>query len=422
MTTKALIGTTIRWMVAGWLLLAATVLHAQQYDPYANIPQSQGLTGFPQLGYPSALVNVIIYAAFDDPASAEFWVGAYRGLLPRVQTGEIQLVFVPMVSDGPIPGGRLAARSAICAAEQGLFWQYAERIFPQVLNGDPNLFTGDLLDRTARDLGLDLGRYQQCAANNPGYAAILEDAELAASRDAFYTAIPYVKINDAPTLMDIDSLNFAIDTQLAQANADLTADLTTPTPDPEATEEVETLELDPVTGQVVPPPLTMTLPAGWVSGSDVLVLQDVDAIRNIPFTVYSGPVTGGTGTIVLLWGFPNLVVAAPSLGGTLPPEMLDLYNDGRRLLRLAIVEQECNVGTDVRRTYSIGGMQAVGTQFAAVDCPQLADTRGWFAGLRQYDLNFVFYAYIEPIEAVDIATPELQAILDSIVFAVPETD
>ncbi|MEO8395709.1 MAG: hypothetical protein ABI700_22130, partial [Chloroflexota bacterium] len=67
-----------------------------------------------------------------------------------------------------------------------------------------------------------------------------------------------------------------------------------------------------------------------------------------------------------------------------------------------------------------GGLQAIGTQFAAVKCPQLPDTRGWFAGLRQFEINFVFYVYTDPIAAMDGSAPnELQAILDTVQFVMP---
>jgi hypothetical protein len=138
----------------------------------------------------------------------------------------------------------------------------------------------------------------------------------------------------------------------------------------------------------------------------------------VPFAFYQGPVTGGVGTIVLLWGFPNLVRANVPPGSDVQP---DVWIDATRLLRLAIFEEGCNVGTDLRRNYSVGGMQAVGTQFAAVDCPELGDTRGWFAALRQFNVNFVFYIYTEPITAMDgAAQGELQAILDSVQFVLPE--
>jgi len=86
------------------------------------------------------------------------------------------------------------------------------------------------------------------------------------------------------------------------------------------------------------------------------------------------------------------------------------------LLRLAIVEQGCNVGTDLKRNYSVGGLSGVGTQFAAVQCPQLPDTRGWFVGVDSNGLNFIFYVFSDPIQAMDTGRNELQAILDNVHF------
>ena len=203
------------------------------------------------------------------------------------------------------------------------------------------------------------------------------------------------------------------------------AQTTTPTPDDaalevtaEATDELLVITVEPLLGQRIPPPLTIELPRGWRVGHDTLLLEDVDALRNIPFSVYTGPVSGGTGTIVLLWAFPNLVAGNPLTGSAVTP---DLYLDGTRLLRLAILEESCNVGTDLRREYSVGGLAATGTQFAAVDCDELPNTRGWFAGLQQFNLNFVFYVFTDPIDAIDTAEDELQEILDSVRFVLPPT-
>ena len=203
----------------------------------------------------------------------------------------------------------------------------------------------------------------------------------------------------------------------------------TPTPGSEVTAETtETpivVTLPALAGEKIPPPLDITLPDNWqVTGYDVQVLQDVDTnIRGFPFAVYSGPVTGGTGTIVLYWGFPNLnlVNGASSLAP-------DVWSDGLRLLNLAVVEQGCTVGTDLKRTYRVGLLSAVGTQFSAVDCPELPDTRGWFAGVQEKGLNFVFYAYVEGAEVMDnndltafhAASDQLQAILDTVRFHVPD--
>ncbi len=193
--------------------------------------------------------------------------------------------------------------------------------------------------------------------------------------------------------------------------------LTPTTPVSEATAEPTVLvEITPLAGSADPPPLDINLPQGWRRGYDSYGLIDVDDLRFIPVAVYQGPVTGGTGIIVLLWGFPSLVQGNPLLEASATP---DIWVDALRLFRLAIVEAGCNPGTDLQRSYRVGGRAATGTQFAVIDCPESPDTRGWFAGLREGNLNFVFYVYTDPIAAMDSAQAELQAILDSVVFRVP---
>ncbi len=394
----------------------AVPIAAQTPDPYAALPQTQSLQGFPDLGYPSALVNLSIYAAFDDPASGQFWQQNVDQLLPRVQNGEIRLVFVPLFGAGSISGGRAAARAAICANEQGQFWEYAAQLFAWQDQYGADAFSGDRLVSGADAIGLNRAQWSSCLASS-GADTILDDAAQAASSQASFTTTPFVMVNDLPSLTDADSLKFTIDLALQQANDQLAASLTEATP--EATDAVDRYTYDPLTHNPIEPPLTLDLPAGWAHAYDSIVLQDIDGIRPIPFAIYQGPVTSGTGYIVLLWGFPNLVKVGSTGTDAIQP---DVWTDATRLLRLAIVEQGCNVGTDLRRNYSVGGLQATGTQFAAVDCPELPDTRGWFAGLRQFNVNFVFYLYADPITAMDdeTTTQELQSILDTVQFVMPE--
>ncbi|MBZ0298753.1 MAG: hypothetical protein K8J31_03385 [Anaerolineae bacterium] len=195
------------------------------------------------------------------------------------------------------------------------------------------------------------------------------------------------------------------------------------TPIPEATEELlPTLEIPAHVGEGVEPPFRVTLPDNWQHGYDTLTLPDVDAVlRAIPLVVYQGPVTGGTGTIVVLWGFPNIIASSPLILPGTPTPAPDLWSDGLRLFRTTMVDQGCNAGTDLERPYSVGGRTGRGTKFAIVDCPDTPDTRGWFVGVQEGGLNFVFYVYTEPIEAMDTADTELQAILDSVEFHVDET-
>jgi hypothetical protein len=161
------------------------------------------------------------------------------------------------------------------------------------------------------------------------------------------------------------------------------------------------------------PPLGLTLPEGWRFGYDTIVFQDLDTFTDVPLALYQGPVTGGQGTIVLLWNFPSFVPF--SVGNASRPS---LWLDGLRLLRLLVFDPSCNLGTAPQRAYSVGGREAVGTTFSAVDCGEEApDTRGWFAGLQVDGINYLFYLYTDPIEAMGgQAAFDLQAILDSVAW------
>ncbi len=194
------------------------------------------------------------------------------------------------------------------------------------------------------------------------------------------------------------------------------------------TEAPLVITLPPTTGDKVPPPMEITLPEGWQMGYDAQVLADVEPnkFRVIPVAVYSGPITGGTGSIIVYWGFPNLVtpttdvMAAAAMGMTAQATVEpDLWSDGVRLLRSAVIETDCNIGVDVRRNYRVGLLSAEGTQWSAVSCKSgLPDTRGWFAGVQDNGVNFLFYVFTDPITAMDSSSGELQAILDTVRFRV----
>jgi protein-disulfide isomerase len=402
-----------------FLLIISSALtltvYAQSGNRYDGLPQTLSLQGFPQLGYPSALVNVKIYAAFDDPASGQFWSQTFDKLLQRVRNGEVDVTFIPLFGQGQISGGRGAARASICANAQQVFWPYVDQLFAWQTQYGADAFSGDRLLDGAKALGVNEGVWGECFTSD-GPDTILSDAQKAANNEPTFANTPYVLVGDSPSLADTDSLNFTINLVLKQANNALATQIAAT---PEATSAVDTYTYNPLTNDHIKPPLTMALPQGWSYAYDAIVLQDIDGVRPIPFALYKGPVTGGTGYIVLLWGFPNLVVGAAS-GGIVQP---DIWIDATRLLRLAIVETGCNVGTDLRRNYSVGGLQAIGTQFAAVGCPQLPDTRGWFAGIRQFEANFVFYVYTDPIGAMDGNAPtELQSILDTVQFVMPTVE
>lgn len=185
----------------------------------------------------------------------------------------------------------------------------------------------------------------------------------------------------------------------------------------------------PLVQQGGPPPLEIPLPRGWVAGYAIVPARVALEAYPMNVAIYRGPVSGGVGNIVVLWGFPGIaplkVQATANLTAT--PGGLDeftrqmLWTDGLRLLQGTVLDITCNVGTAGQQDFSIGGRPAVGTFFNVSQCQGEPDTAGWFAGVRQYDRSFLFYAFIEPIEAYNDARREVQAVLDGVTFTPPAT-
>lgn len=159
----------------------------------------------------------------------------------------------------------------------------------------------------------------------------------------------------------------------------------------------------------VAPPFTIDLPADWQQGYGILPVQN-SLSGGVPVAIYTGSIPdqpATTGYIVVMWNFPSLSASATP----------DLWADGVRFLRGALLDASCNIGTDLTRSFQIGPYEdAVGTFFQAVGCQGEPDTAGWFAGFQDQGGNYVFYIYTEPLDGLNPAMPALQAMLDSVVF------
>lgn len=208
---------------------------------------------------------------------------------------------------------------------------------------------------------------------------------------------------------------------LLVAALSVNAQTITPTPEPDDDEiigiDTEALDfvLEAAEGQEIDPPLTLELPDDWLSANSTVAIQDVFGLQLVPFTVYAGPVTGGEGFIIVLWGYET--------AGTFNPLTQEAnvspYLDALRLLRLAVIGGDCVPGVDVQQIFTVGDVEGIGANFSAYRCETTLDTRGWFVGLEVDGVNMGVYIYTEPIGAMDgIAPQELQAILDSAEFDV----
>jgi len=86
------------------------------------------------------------------------------------------------------PNARPAAEAAACAAEQGKFWPYHDRLFQ-----DPSKLGGAELKRDAAELGLDTTKFDSCVDSRKLKGAV--DADLQAGEEAGVDGTPAFFIN-----------------------------------------------------------------------------------------------------------------------------------------------------------------------------------------------------------------------------------
>jgi len=86
------------------------------------------------------------------------------------------------------PGARPAAEASECAAEQGKFWQYHDRLFD-----DPSRLSGTELKQQAAAVGVDMTRFNTCVDSRKYKAQV--DADLKDGDEAGVNGTPAFFIN-----------------------------------------------------------------------------------------------------------------------------------------------------------------------------------------------------------------------------------
>jgi protein-disulfide isomerase len=132
---------------------------------YEGVAQSKNTQGFPVLGSDSAPVKVEEYSSFDCTACEAFHSSTFPGILERVRNGQVQFTFVSVYGTGSITNGQGAARAAICAGEQGKFWQMHDALFDWQSAYGNQAFAQNRMASGVSNLGLDRGAWDQCMAS-----------------------------------------------------------------------------------------------------------------------------------------------------------------------------------------------------------------------------------------------------------------
>lgn len=196
------------------LTLSFTV---EEYQPllaqYAEFEQSRTAQGFPLLGSADAPVQFVEIGSFDCSACRLFHSEVLPLLLPRIATGDVAFVYVPVFGTGSLPDGDSAARAALCVSD---FWAYHDRLFELHAEGG-FAFLYERLQREASALNVAPADFDACFVDERT-TAILQSANQFAASYMERLSTPTLLVNGQPVPFNIGAINLAIDTALAEAN------------------------------------------------------------------------------------------------------------------------------------------------------------------------------------------------------------
>ena len=214
----------VLYLVGGAVLLAGliAVVLAMAANNQQSSNESPVYSGIPAewqnrniLGDPNAPVTVQAWEDFRCPACAAFNQRVKPGLVENyISAGKVKLEFHHLPLQQHEPGASLAAQAAECAADQGLFWSYHDRVFQATSSGANAFFMERLIDY-AVELELDEGSFTSCLTNQTHLSTVSESSQ--AARAAGHNSTPTVLVDgisvDNP--LDYEAVSGAIDDRLS---------------------------------------------------------------------------------------------------------------------------------------------------------------------------------------------------------------
>jgi protein-disulfide isomerase len=214
--------TVIGIIVVGAILIAA-ILIAPSLTPVGafNVPTA---VAYPQvkdngMGNPNAPVKLTIYADFQCPACGNWTKNNAPAFIAKyVATGKVYFIYTPFSfidDNGPGTESKDAAAAALCAMDQGKFWEYHDILYANQTGENSGDFTSKRLAAFAQKLGLNMSQFNSCFDTGKYKSIVLQDK--AEGTALGVNSTPSFAINGKLVVIQnsYDELDAAIDTALA---------------------------------------------------------------------------------------------------------------------------------------------------------------------------------------------------------------
>jgi protein-disulfide isomerase len=143
------------WRTSGYAPIPANV-----GAEYAGIDRGFTEQGFARLGSADAPVVVEELASYACPHCRDFHLERFPAMLDEIAAGQVQFVMIPVPHIGP--GAKDAAEAALCAGQQGKYWEMNDVLFDWQKRFVMFTFDKRRLHNGARNLGLDTKAFDHC--------------------------------------------------------------------------------------------------------------------------------------------------------------------------------------------------------------------------------------------------------------------
>ena len=165
----------------------------------------------PSKGAKDALVTIVEYTDFECP-----FCSRVRPALKEIEKNygeKVRLVF----KNQPLPFHKnafKAAEAALCAHDQGKFWEMEERLFT-----NQSALTVPQLSEHAKAVGLDVAKFDKCVSSGAKKALVLEDQEMADRIKANGTPAFYINGRKISGAQPYSAFKRLIDEEMTKAAA-----------------------------------------------------------------------------------------------------------------------------------------------------------------------------------------------------------
>lgn len=168
------------------------------------------------LGDPNAAVKVDVFEDFRCSACVIYTQNYEPQIIQiYVETGKVYYTFhnfLVIDSHDNSDASYRSANAAMCAGEQGHFWEYHETLYANQVSESAALFSDERLGSMAQNINLDMTKFNQCYQEKR-YASEVQN-DISEGRALNLTFTPSILV-DGTLVQDYGKVGAAIDTALA---------------------------------------------------------------------------------------------------------------------------------------------------------------------------------------------------------------